>query len=277
MPERQPSVQQLTDAGRMTRAFMAWHAGGMSSGGLSRAVVTGAASGMGLATARLFLAEGWSVVAVDRAETALAESAAALRADAAAAEASDRLLTIAVDVTDRAGLETALDCVPDDVPLRAVINVAGIYPPTTLADFTEATYRRIFDVNVLGTLNVCAVTAPRLKAAGGGAIVNFASVDALAVSPGQLVYSASKAAVMSITRSLAVELAPDGITVNGVAPGWVDTPGNAATGRMAEVVSSIPLGRVSQPDEIAHWVFQLVQGPYVTGETLVISGGSLIR
>ena len=82
---------------------------------------------------------------------------------------------------------------------------------------------------------------------------------------------------MSITRSLAVELASDGITVNGVAPGWVDTPGNAATGRMAEVVSSIPLGRVSRPDEIAHWVWQLVQGPYVTGETMVISGGSLIR
>lgn len=235
----------------------------------SCAVVTGAASGMGLATARHFLAEGWTVVAVDRAESAL---------DAAADDlASDRLLTVAVDVTDRAALETALDRVGDDPRLRAVVNVAGIYPPTTLADFTEAAYRRIFDVNVLGTLNVCAVTAPRLAAAGGGAIVNFASVDALAVSPGQLVYSASKAAVMSITRSLAVELAPDGIIVNGVAPGWVDTPGNAVTGRMAEVVSSIPLGRVSQPDEIAHWVWQLVQGPYVTGETLVISGGSLIR
>jgi 3-oxoacyl-[acyl-carrier protein] reductase len=199
----------------------------MSWGEPSRAVITGAASGMGLATARRFLTEGWTVVAVDRAEAALAAAAADL--------SSDRLLTVAVDVTDRAQLETALDRVGDDPPLRAVVNAAGIYPPTTLADFTEAAYRRIFDVNVLGTLNVCAVTAPRLTAAGGGAIVNFASVDALAVSPGQLIYSASKAAVMSITRSLAVELAPDGITVNGVAPGWVDTPGNAATGRMAEV------------------------------------------
>ena len=146
----------------------------MSWGEPSCAVVTGAASGMGLATARHFLAEGWTVVAVDRAESAL---------DAAADDlASDRLLTVAVDVTDRATLETALDRVGDDPRLRAVVNVAGIYPPTTLADFTEAAPRRIFDVNVLGTLNVCAVTAPRLAAAGGGAIVNFASVDALAVS-----------------------------------------------------------------------------------------------
>jgi len=235
----------------------------------SSAVVTGAASGMGLATARLFLAEGWTVVAIDRDEAALDKAAAEL--------GCERLPTAAVDVTDRTALEVALDRLPEDRPLRAVVNVAGIYPPTTLADFTEATYRRIFDVNVLGTLNVCAVTAPRLRAAGGGAIVNFASVDALAVSPGQLVYSASKAAIMSITRSLAVELAPDGITVNGVAPGWVDTPGNAVTGRMAEVTASIPLRRVAHPDEIAHWVFQLVQGSYVTGETLVISGGSLIR
>jgi 3-oxoacyl-[acyl-carrier protein] reductase len=241
----------------------------MSWGELSSAVITGAASGMGLATARRFLAEGWTVVAVDRDEAASAAAAADL--------ASDRLLTAVADVTDRTALESALDRIPADRPLRAVVNVAGIYPPTTLADFTEAAYRRTFDVNVLGTLNVCAVTAPRLAAAGGGAIVNFASVDAIAVSPGQLVYSASKAAVMSITRSLAVELAPDGVTVNGVAPGWVDTPGNAATGRMADAAASIPLGRVSQPDEVAHWVWQLVQGPYVTGETLVISGGSLIR
>ena len=252
----------------------------MTAEAASSALVTGAASGMGLATARRFLAEGWTVLAVDR-------DAAGL--DAAAAElGSDRLQTVAADVTDRAALADALDRRVGGVPLsfvlaqrgvrlRAVVNAAGIYPPTTLADFTEEAYRRIFDVNVLGTLNVCAVTAPLMWNSGGGAIVNFASVDALAVSPGQLLYSASKAAVMSITRSLAVELAPGGITVNGVAPGWVDTPGNAATGRMAEVAATIPLGRVAQPDEIASWVISLVTGTYVTGETLVISGGSVIR
>jgi 3-oxoacyl-[acyl-carrier protein] reductase len=118
---------------------------------------------------------------------------------------------------------------------------------------------------------------PYLRAAGGGAVVNFASVDAFAVSPGQLVYSASKAAVVSITRSLAVELAGDGISVNAVAPGWVDTPGTRAGGRMQSAVASIPLGRAADPGEVADWVWRLTQGSYVTGETLVISGGIIVR
>lgn len=220
-------------------------------------VVSGSASGMGLATAEYFAKEGWRVIGVDL-----------------------KNADVEADVTDRAALDAGLRAALADDPdstVRAVVSAAGIYPPTTLADYTDATYRRIFDVNVLGTLNLCAVTAPLLKAAGGGGIVTFASVDALAVSPGQLVYSASKAAVMSLTRSLAIELAPDRITVNGVAPGWVDTPGNAATGRMEGAAATIPLRRVADPAEIAHWVYQLARGTYVTGETLVISGGSVIR
>jgi 3-oxoacyl-[acyl-carrier protein] reductase len=234
---------------------------------MNTVIVSGSASGMGQATARHFAKRGWSVIGVDRSE-------------------SDDT-TVVADVTDRAGLDAGIRAALNHQErghqergggtLKAVVSAAGIYPPTTLADYTDETYRRVFDVNVLGTLNLCAVTAPLLKAAGGGGIVTFASVDALAVSPGQLVYSASKAAVLSLTRSLAIELAPDGITVNGVAPGWVDTPGNAATGRMAGVAATIPLRRVADPAEIAHWVYQLAQGTYVTGETLVVSGGSVMR
>jgi 3-oxoacyl-[acyl-carrier protein] reductase len=232
------------------------------------ALVTGAGSGMGLATARRYVDDGWTVLALDA-------SAAAL--EAAAAALGERFVPVVADVTDGASVATAVTEAANGLALRVVVNAAGIYPPSTLADYTEALFHRVFDVNVLGVLNVCRAAVPLLRAAGGGGVVNFSSVDAIAVSEGQLVYSASKAAVSALTRSLAVELAPD-ITVNGVAPGWVDTPGNAATGRMEGAAQTIPLRRVAQPGEVAHWVVQLAGGGgYVTGETLVISGGSLIR
>lgn len=232
------------------------------------ALVTGAGSGMGLATARRYLDDGWTVLGLDASAPAL---------EAAAAELGEGFVPLVADVTDGPALATAVATAAEGLSLRAVVNAAGIYPPSTLTDYTDALFRRVFDVNVLGVLNVCRAAVPLLRAAGGGGIVNFSSVDAIAVSEGQLVYSASKAAVSALTRSLAVELAPE-ITVNGVAPGWVDTPGNAATGRMEGAARTIPLRRVAQPAEIAHWVVQLAGGGgYVTGETLVISGGSLIR
>lgn len=231
-------------------------------------LVTGAASGMGGAVARRFAAAGWRVLAADRDAGAL---------ESLAAEPGGACVPLAVDVTDRAGIADALAAALGDGPLRAVVNAAGIYPPTRLADFTEDAYRAIFDVNVLGTLHTIAAARPYLRAAGGSSVVNFASVDAFAVSPGQLLYSASKAAVVSLTKSLAIELADEGVAVNAVAPGWVDTPGNRATGRMADVAAGIPLGRVAAPEEIADWVWHLVHGGYVTGETLVLSGGSVMR
>jgi 3-oxoacyl-[acyl-carrier protein] reductase len=227
------------------------------------ALVTGAASGMGHAVAQRFLAAGWTVLALDLDEPRLNGAT---------------LPWTPVDVCDRAAVRDALADVRGT--LGAVINAAGIYPPTTLADVTTERFHRIFDVNVLGTLHVSAEAVAVMRAQGsGGAIVNFASVDAFAISPGQLLYSAAKAAVVSLTRSLAVELAADGITVNAVAPGWVDTAGNRATGRMEGAASTIPLGRVAQPEEIAEWVWRLAgeSSAYMTGETLVISGGSVMR
>ncbi|GAA3809765.1 SDR family oxidoreductase [Streptomyces coacervatus] len=231
----------------------------------STAVVTGAASGMGKAVAERFLTEGWTVLGVDRDAEAL---------DKAAAELGAAFHPVPVDITDRAAVSTALG---SPVGLRAVVNAAGIYPPTLLADYDEQTYRRIFDVNVLGSLNVTAEAAPALRASGGGTVVNFASIDAFAVSPGQLLYSASKAAVVCLTRSLAQELGRDGIAVNAIAPGWVDTPGTRAGGRMQQAVAAVPLGRAARPEEIADWVWKLCHGSYLTGETLVVSGGLTVR
>jgi 3-oxoacyl-[acyl-carrier protein] reductase len=230
------------------------------------AVVTGAASGMGLAVAERFLAEGRIVVGVDRDAEALSKTAASN---------GPGYHPVIADITDRTALSAALGARLSAV--GAVVNAAGIYPATTLADYREAVYRQIFDVNVLGTLNVIAETVPALRASGGGAIVNFASIDAFAVSRGQLLYSASKAAIVSLTRSLAIELGDDNITVNAVAPGWVDTPGTRAGGRIEQAVKTIPLGRAAQPEEIADWVWKLCHGTYMTGETLVISGGLTVR
>lgn len=239
------------------------------SSALRNAVVTGAASGMGLATARLLHREGWTVLALDRTDAEI---------DTAADTDAGPLRTAAVDVTRRAAVAAAVaGHVERHGGIDLVANVAGVYPPSTLADFTEELYRRTFDVNVLGVLNVIAEALPHLT--DGAAVVNFASVDAFTVSPGQLLYGASKAAVVMLTKELALELAPRGIRVNAIAPGWVATPGNAATGRMEAAAGSIPLGRVATPEEIARWVL-LLGGPhagFMTGETIVLSGGDVMR
>ncbi|MDC7803700.1 SDR family NAD(P)-dependent oxidoreductase [Sphingomonas sp. BLCC-B65] len=231
------------------------------------ALVTGAASGMGASTVTLFLERGYTVVALDVAwpDTDV-EPGGALR-------------RIVADVRSRDAVVAAIDGVlTGGEGIDVVANIAGVYPPTTLATYDEETYRRIFDINVLGVLNVIAAARPRLRR--GASVVNFASVDAFTVSRGQLLYGASKAAVVMLTKALALELAPDGIRVNGIAPGWVATPGNAATGRMEAAAASIPLGRVATPEEIAAWVWLVSQpeyGAFLDGETIVLSGADVMR
>ena len=228
---------------------------------MSIAIVTGAASGMGRACAARFVAEGWEVAALDRAAFTLGGA-----------------LALSVDVTDEAAVLAAVQRVVTELgDPKAVVNAAGVYPPSTLDTATAELYRRTFDVNVLGTLLITQAAAPHLVE--GSAVVNFASIDAFVPSPGQLLYCASKAAVVALTRSLALELAPR-VRVNALAPGWVDTPGNRATGRMEAALASVPLGRAATPEEMADLVWFLAgegRAGYVTGETLTATGGSAFR
>src|SRR5262249_26450232 len=153
---------------------------------------------------------GWTVLAIDRSPVATERFVG-------------RIVSIEADVRDRDAVEAA---VAEHVPsvggsIHAVANVAGIYPPSTLETGTPQHFHPVFDVNVLGVINVMATAVPYMPR--GSAFVNFASVDGFTVSPGQLVYGASKAAVIMLTKATALELAPRGIRVNAIAPGWVDT------------------------------------------------------
>jgi 3-oxoacyl-[acyl-carrier protein] reductase len=226
------------------------------------AVVTGGASGMGLACVRRYRDEGFAVASLDVTASSHEEGA----------------LAIAADVTDPAALAAAAERVAAELGApNALVNAAGVYPPTTLATVTVDLYRRVFDVNVLGTLLATQAFAPRM--ADGGAIVNFSSINAFTPSAGQLLYCASKAAVVQLTKSLALELGPR-LRVNALAPGWVDTPGTRANERLAAAIPRIPLGRAATPEEMADLVFLLAgeeRALYVTGETVVASGGLVFR
>ena len=222
---------------------------------------------MGRSTAEAFLEQGWTVLGMDVAPV-----------DPQGTDG--RLIPVAVDVRHRDAVEAAL---ADHLPalggtLQAVANVAGVYPPSTLETYTAELFHTIFDINVLGVLNIMAASVPYMPEGSG--IVNFASVDGFMVFPGQLLYGASKSAVIMLTKATALELAPRRIRVNAIAPGWVATPGNAATGRMDAAAAGIPLGRVAQPEEIARWVWLLTGGgaaSFMTGDTITLSGGDVIR
>jgi NAD(P)-dependent dehydrogenase (short-subunit alcohol dehydrogenase family) len=218
---------------------------------LKSVLITGANSGMGRATALRFAAEGWHVLAVDIAKSV---------------HPVERNITpVVADIVDEAALGRAIEQALAGKPrLAAVINAAGIFPTSSLESFDVELYGRIFDINVLGSLNVARIGAKHIGPEHGGAIVFFASVDAFAVSRNQLLYSASKAAVVSFTRSLA--------------PGWVDTEGTRCGGRIEAAIPGIPLRRAASVDEIAAWAWNLAHEPsYITGETICVAGGVFMR
>ena len=230
-----------------------------------RALVTGAGSGIGEAVARGLHAEGATVVLADRAGDRVRALADELGADATPLE---------LDVRDEAAVAAATG------GLDVLANVAGIGSTTNAPETPLEVWEDVFAVNARGTFLCCKHAIPGMVAAGGGAIVNMASVAALVGLKNRVAYSASKGAVVALTRALAIDHVAEGVRVNAVCPGTVDSPWvRRLVDEVGESLDALrerqPMGRLGTPAEIADAVLYLLsdQAAFVTGTALVIDGG----
>ncbi|RJO68429.1 SDR family oxidoreductase [Nocardia panacis] len=239
------------------------------------AIVTGGASGMGLAAAHALARRGAIVAVFDLAPPELGELAATLSVSI------DRVRSVAVDVTDSDQVRAAFDTLlRQHSRLDILVNAAGIAPPTEFADITEDEWHRVLAVNVHGTFLCCKQALPAMR--GRGRIVNFSSTAGKTISTAAGAhYTTAKHAVLGLTRHLAKTCGPDGITVNAVCPGLIDTP-MARTllpeGELARAVAAFPVPRIGQPWEVAELVAFLAseRAAYITGAAIDINGGDLI-
>ena len=237
-------------------------------------LVTGGASGIGLAVVERLLKEGGRVAVLDREEKSLVEAASTL------ASAGRRVRFEALDVTDEEAVTRIVDTLDAEFgPIAGLVNSAGIAQDVPFFETTVAQFRKIYDVNVIGTFLVARACALHMRERRRGSIVNISSVSGIQGNLGRSAYGASKGAVITLTKVMAVELAKFGIRVNAVAPGPVETPMVAAlhtSGTREGWISEVPLGRYSKPDEIAGTICHLLdetRSSFVTGQVLAVDGG----
>ncbi|MEE1751578.1 SDR family NAD(P)-dependent oxidoreductase [Streptomyces sp. SP18CS02] len=239
-------------------------------------IVTGGSRGIGAATCLRLAEEGHDLVlGYVRNNAAAQEVAAAVRAAGAGC------VTVRVDTADEDDVERLFDTAGSELgPVTGLVNNAGVTGPLgRLADARTEDLRRVIDVNLLGYLLCCRRAARDMARRGSGAIVNVSSAAATLGSPGEYVhYAATKAATDALTVGLSKELGPDGIRVNAVAPGVINTEMHAQMGdpdRPAKAAALTPLGRPGEPAEIAAAVAWLLSpdASYTTGTVLRVSGG----
>jgi NAD(P)-dependent dehydrogenase (short-subunit alcohol dehydrogenase family) len=236
------------------------------------ALVTGAARGIGLATAKRFLAEGWRVALLDI-EAALLHSTVDEIAD------SDRTLALHCDVSDASAVTAAIDSLERRFGrLDALVNNAGVAIFAPLLETSDEDWNRILAVNLTGPLLCAKAAVPLMREQGGGAIVNITSISAVRASTLRSAYGTSKAGLAHLTKQLAVELASLGIRVNAVAPGPVDTAMAKAVHTAeirADYHDAIPLNRYGLEEELAEAIFFLSseRSSYITGQILAVDGG----
>jgi NAD(P)-dependent dehydrogenase (short-subunit alcohol dehydrogenase family) len=236
------------------------------------ALVTGAARGIGLATAKRFLAEGWRVALLDI-EGDLLHGAVAGLAN------PDNTLALHCDVSDDGAVAAAMATVNQRFGrLDALVNNAGVAVFAPLLETSDEDWNRILAVNLTGPFICTKAAAPLMREHGGGAVVNITSISAVRASTLRSAYGTSKAGLAHLTKQLAVELASLGIRVNGVAPGPVETAMAKAVHTpeiRADYHDAIPLNRYGLEEELAEAVFFLCcdRSSYITGQILAVDGG----
>jgi 3-oxoacyl-[acyl-carrier protein] reductase len=240
------------------------------------ALVTGASSGLGRRFALVLAQNGASVVLVARRKERLEALAAEIEA------AGGRALPVAADVADRAEIARAFDAAQAKFgPVTVLINNAGVAKPQSFLGMRDETWRETLDINLDAVVATAQEAAQRMVAAGGGAIINIASILSFGVQKGNLAYAVSKAAVLQATRAMALELAPKGVRVNAIAPGYFSTEINAdylASPQGEAMSRAVPMGRFGQEGELDGALLLLASraGSFITGATIVVDGGHML-
>jgi 3-oxoacyl-[acyl-carrier protein] reductase len=236
------------------------------------ALVTGASRGIGRAIALALGAAGARVIAAARSVEAAGATADAIVAAGGSAR------PISLDIADEKSVESAMaEVLKEHATIPLLVNNAGITRDNLLMRMNKEDWNQVIDTNLSGIYRICRSLVPSMVKARYGRIVNVTSVVARSGNPGQANYAAAKAGIEGFTRSLARELASRNITVNSVAPGFIDTD---MTGKLTEaqreaLLSQVPMKRLGRPEEVAAGVTYLLsdQAAYVTGITLDINGG----
>jgi NAD(P)-dependent dehydrogenase (short-subunit alcohol dehydrogenase family) len=242
------------------------------------AIITGAGSGIGQASALLFAAQGAEVVVVDNAPRGGRETVAQIQRAGGEAIFVETDVSQASDVAQM--IRTTLTTYGQ---LDVLFNNAAVTLPASVVDASEEIWDKTMAIDLKGVFLPSKYAIPHMIEGGGGSIINTASMCGLVASPNQAPYSAAKGGVVALTRQMAIDYAPHGIRVNGIAPSEVRTPMflgfiNRAPDpeqKMKELVARIPMGRVAEPEELARVALFLASddASYITGVTLPVDGG----